>query len=70
MKFEMNAVESVVTNNWIKEHDKECPLLLSGDVGAIGGRITYTFTPTSLGMACGVQCACGAEHACTDVSDW
>jgi hypothetical protein len=30
--------------------------------GAIGGRLTYYFTPTSIGDVCEVKCACGKKH--------
>ena len=39
-------------------------------VGAIGGRIGYRFTPTSLGIAALVKCACGKEKDVTDYDSW
>lgn len=70
IKFEMTDIEAREASNWIKEHNKTCVLIKENIHAAIGGAITYTFTPTSLGMACGVRCACGESHECTDVSDW
>ena len=29
--------------------------------GAIGGGMTYIFTPTSIGTVCKVKCSCGEE---------
>jgi len=70
MRFEMSPIEIKTANKWIIKHDKVCPLVNGNIHAAIGGRITYTFTPTSLGMACGVSCACGESKEVTDVSDW
>jgi hypothetical protein len=38
--------------------------------GAAGGAITYTFTPTMIGLVIKVQCACGAEEDVTDYDEW
>lgn len=34
--------------------------------GAIGGRYTYSFTPTSLGSIVSIKCVCSAEKDITD----
>ena len=68
--FIMSEIESLEAENHIKEHNKDCVIYNGGVHAAIGGRISYFFTPTGLGMACGVQCACGWSKECTDVSDW
>jgi hypothetical protein len=39
-------------------------------LGAIGGGITYSFTPTGLGVVEVVQCACGAKLNLTNFDDW
>lgn len=39
-------------------------------VGAIGGRISFHFTPTSLGMIMTVSCMCGDERDLTEYDDW
>lgn len=39
-------------------------------VGAIGGRFSYRFIPTSLGVITVVQCACGKEKNVTDFDKW
>lgn len=70
MVFEMSIPEIREANKWIKNHNKTCILIKNNISATIGGAITYTFTPTGLGMACGVQCACGESHECTDVSHW
>ena len=41
------------------------------DKGAIGGHISYTFTPTSIACAVKVKCSiCGKEENITDYSSW
>lgn len=41
------------------------------DKGAIGGHITYSFTPTGLGNITVIRCgACGVIKALTDFSAW
>ncbi len=36
--------------------------------GAIGGSLTYCFTPTTLGVVAEVKCACGKKIDLTDYS--
>ena len=38
--------------------------------GAIGGQYSYRFTPTSLGTAVSVKCACGKEKNVTEYDSW
>lgn len=38
--------------------------------GAAGGKITYQFTPNSIGMVEKVVCVCGEEVDMTDYSEW
>lgn len=63
--FGMTESESKKLHEWSVEHDKTCPLKYNQ--GAIGGRTTYCFTPTSLGTVVKVKCACGEE---IDISDY
>lgn len=44
MRFEITEKQQERINNWLKGKD------LSVYTGAIGGRLTYSFTPTSLGI--------------------
>ncbi len=37
---------------------------------AIGGRFTYSFTPTGLGEIAAIHCACGKKKTLTDFSEW
>jgi hypothetical protein len=38
--------------------------------GAIGGALTYSFTPTSLGVVIKAKCACGKEVDVSDYEGW
>lgn len=38
--------------------------------GTIGGRITYSFTPTSLGVVVTASCLCGKKLNVTDYESW
>ena len=60
--FEMSDIESDRFYNWYEEH--EC--LLKKDAGAIGGRLTFSFTPTGVGCAIKIACGCGEEIDVTD----
>lgn len=50
---------------WIKRH--KCTIK---EEGAIGGKITYCFTPTGIGMAESIKCACGQEKNLADYESW
>lgn len=50
---------------WASSH--QCTITYEG---AIGGKYTYMFAPTSLGMVTKVECACGAIIDVTDYNDW
>lgn len=56
------------------KNDHSCTLdedpLGGKQVGAIGGRFTYSFTPTDLGEILVIKCACGAEQDLTEYNDW
>ena len=71
MKFELFGKELEMFQDWDKKHRKVCKLLNDPDfTPAIGGRLTFSFTPTGLGPAVGVECACGASKDCTDIDSW
>jgi len=52
---------------WKKDHLLSCSIKY---FGAVGGRFTYSFTPTSLGMICNISCACGEVFDATDYDEW
>lgn len=62
MKFGLTTDQQKQLKDW----HNDC----EADAGAIGGRVSYTFTPTGLGMCIKAQCMCGEEIDLTDVADW
>jgi len=71
MKFELEKDQIIKMNKWLDIHNhSECPFSIPNNCGAIGGRLTYTFTGTSLGLISKVKCACGEEVDLTDYTDW
>lgn len=60
-------VEAIRT--WKKKHEAESH---GGSeyAGAIGGRYTYEFTPTSIGTFGRIRCGCGAKFDFDDGSEW
>ena len=61
MKFELNLEQSERVIRW--SHDHDCSIT---NTGAIGGKITFQFTPTNLGTVEKAICACGKELDVTD----
>ena len=53
-------------------HDCKLPKDEHGQpsVGAIGGRITVSFTATGIGVITKLSCACGWENDVTPYDDW
>lgn len=70
MKFELKGKELESFQDWNTKHRKVCELLKSPDQPAIGGRLTFSFTPTGLGSGISIKCACGEIHNCTDYDSW
>ena len=68
--FELNEVERQKLRDWQEKHDKKCKFANPMSQGAIGGRLTYMFTPTSLGVITKIKCTCGKEADLTDMSIW
>jgi len=61
ISFEINEEEYKKCKKWLEEHDKTCPHKDPLKQGALGGKLTYKFTPTSMGVIIKVKCACGEE---------
>jgi len=77
MTFVIEPYEQKQINEWLAEHNKTCSLRWHEDGtpvefpgGAIGGGLTYEFTPNGIGMATSVSCHCGAECNVTDYDLW
>jgi hypothetical protein len=73
--FHIGGEESKNLSQFLVEHNKTCKFYDDGTKanppgGAIGGRLTYSFTPTTIGMTVSVKCACGAESNITDYGSW
>jgi len=67
MEFKLTTKEVSLFKSWLEEHDKICPIQYSG---AIGERMTFCFSPTSLGTLSKVSCACGEQVLLTNTEDW
>lgn len=63
--FHLTDEQSARIKTWERNH--RCPIT---NEGAIGGKITYKFTPTSIGVAQGAKCACGEKINVTDYESW
>ncbi len=79
MEFEISGVEFDKVKKFKKDHNCSLPdapkrlQKLTGEKkrqGAIGGQYSYSFTPTSLGTAVSVRCACGNERNVTEYESW
>lgn len=62
--FKITEEEDIKIRYWIKEHMADKHQSVSEDditygAGAIGGRFTYEFTPTSIGVIGTIKCSCG-----------
>ena len=64
--FHLDAAQLDLLDTWIAHHDKTCIYADRRKQGAVGGRLTYEFTPTSLGVIAQVKCACGKHVDVTD----
>ena len=74
--FTISDTEEETLTVCLKEHNKTCKFHDDGSspshpCGAIGGRFTYEFTPTGIGTAIRVRCACDDwEIDLTDYDMW
>lgn len=72
-KFTLSITDEEKFEDWYKDH--RCQFVDDGTTpvnpaGAIGGSLSYIFTPTGLGMCTSVRCVCGDELDLTDVERW
>ena len=66
IEFKLNKVEEERADKFMEKHRHK-------DVykGAIGGHISYRFTPTSVGDAVSIKCSiCDEEENITDYNAW
>jgi hypothetical protein len=75
ISFYINEDQAVKLLEWEIDHNKECSFYDDGTSpapksGAIGGRFSYTFTQTSLGLITTVTCLCGEKIDLTDYDRW
>lgn len=73
--FTVTTEDNNKIEEWDKGHQSSCEYYddgtqASNPIGAIGGRLTYSYTPTGLGTCFVVTCACGQELNLTNVDDW
>lgn len=68
--FEITEEQQKIFENWKTIHNKKCVFSDPMKQGAIGGRFTYIFTPTGLGVITKVKCACGDEIDLTNSENW
>lgn len=70
--YNLSPKEAEKAETWQTQH--ECMYSPGPDglpqTGPIGGRWSFVFTPTSIGVAVEVRCACGAEEDITDYCCW
>jgi hypothetical protein len=65
MKFELTPEQAKKVRKWIKKQEKK-----NTYYGAIGGSVTYEFTPTSLGIVEKVKHFNGKVLDLTDYESW
>jgi len=68
--FKLTDEELKKFGEWRDEHEKTCKLVLPENQTAIGGRLTFSFTPTSLANVVKIECACGVKIDITDYESW
>lgn len=75
VEFSLDDDQTIKLIEWEFEHTKTCSMYDNGTqvsppCGAIGGRLSYTFNPTGLGVITTVKCACGEKLDLTDYDCW
>lgn len=65
--FPITEEQADAINKWIKKHEAEAHND-SSYAGAIGGRYSYHFIPTSIGTSGTIKCDCGAEFEFQEIT--
>jgi len=68
--FNLSHKEREEFEIWNKKHKKKCKYCKPINQTAIGGRLTYMFTPNGVGYTLVIKCKCGKEVDVTDNSCW
>lgn len=55
---------------WNKTHDPTCRYSDPKNLGAIGGRFVFSFSPSSIGTFISVRCMCGEKIDLTEDENW
>ena len=67
MIFKLSIDDINELKNWLEDHKEACHVY---GKTAIGGALTYSFTPTGLGTVTTIKCACGEKLDLSNVEDW
>ena len=74
MIFKLDKKELEIAEKWWTNHRYGCKFYDSRFdevyAGAMGGAMTYTFTPTGLGTLTELKCICGESVSLTDMEGW
>jgi len=68
--FNLDPKQMGMITDWLKQHDVTCPYANPARQGASGGRLTYEFTPTTIGLIAKVKCGCGGSVDVSDYHNW
>ena len=63
--FSISEEEQNLIDKWRENHNAEKHK--SKGAGAIGGRFSFVFTPTSIGTVGKIKCSCGEEYVFKDL---
>lgn len=69
LTFVIDGEDEKRLGDWLGQHEETCRFSKPGaNVGAIGGSLSYQFTPTAIGTIAKVSCACGESVSlCEDL---
>lgn len=69
--FVIDADQQKKWGKWLNKHRKSCLYFKHPErAGPIGGRLSYVFTPTTLGTAIKVKCVCNQEIDLSNYEEW
>ena len=66
--FKIDDEQMKKLKSWIEIHRTTCWYFKNP--GAIGGGLSYIFTPTGIGESLKVKCICGEQIDLTDMDKW